>query len=260
MITEFEQAGIVEHAFTTKLGGVSKGDYAELNLGLHIPDITEDVVENRGLMAEILNSDSQELVAAKQVHGDQIKVITADDKGRGALDYASAIAETDALITDQPDILLTSYYADCTPIFLLDPVRKVVALAHAGWKGTVKKIAQKTALKMKEVYQSEIKDILVAIGPAIGQCCYQVDQRVIESLAENFTNWEELVVKESDTHWRFNMALANQRQLEEVGVKTSNIIHSNLCTSCNEDLFFSYRRDQGQTGRMASMIKLKGTI
>lgn len=256
IIEEFEKTALVEHAFTSKLGGVSQEDYAELNLGLHVADKEDDILENRRLISNILNYDSKELVAAKQIHSDQIKVISSNDKGKGALDYQTAIEDTDALITNEPGILLTSYYADCTPILILDPVKKAIGLAHAGWKGTVLKIAQKTVLKMKEVYQTIPEDILVGIAPAIGQCCYQVDSRVIEPLKENFNNWQELIKEDGKDRWRLNMALANQVQLEEIGVKTENIIQSELCTCCNSDLFFSYRRDQGKTGRMASMIKL----
>ncbi|TDX49214.1 peptidoglycan editing factor PgeF [Orenia marismortui] len=248
---------MVEHGFTTKLGGVSKGDYAELNLGLHVDDKREDILENRRLITEILGSNHKELVAAKQIHSDQIKVIDIKDKGRGALDYKSALEGTDALITNQPGILLTSYYADCTPILILDPVKKVIGLSHAGWKGTVLKIAQKTVLKMKEVYGTNPQNVLVGIGPAIGACCYQVDSKVIEPLKNNFDNWKEFVSQEGKEHWRFNMPLANQAQLEEIGVREENIIQSELCTCCNSDLFFSYRNDKAKTGRMASLIKLK---
>jgi hypothetical protein len=256
IIEEFEKTALVEHAFTTKVGGVSQGDYAELNLGLHVSDRVDNILENRRLISEILGCDSRELVAGKQIHSDQIKVVSVDDKGKGALDYETAIEDTDALITDKPGVLLTSYYADCTPILILDPVKKAIGLAHAGWKGTVSKIAQKTVLKMRDVYQSNPADILVGIGPAIGQCCYQVDSRVIKPLKDNFENWGRLIKEDGEGQWRLNMALANQLQLEEIGVRSENIIQSGLCTCCNSELFFSYRRDQGKTGRMASMIKL----
>lgn len=256
IIEEFEATGLVEHLFTTKIGGVSQEEYAQLNLGLHVADKKGDILENRRLISEILTYNSKELVAGKQIHSDQIRVVSAQDKGKGALDYESAIEDTDALITNEPEILLTSYYADCTPILILDPVKQAIGLAHAGWKGTVLKIAQKTILKMKEVYQTNPGDVLVGIGPAIGQCCYQVDSRVVEPLKKNFKNWQELIEEDGEDRWRLNMPLANQIQLEEIGIKPKNIIQSELCTCCNSELFFSYRRDQGKTGRMASMIKL----
>ncbi len=257
IIEEFLQTGLVEHAFTTKVGGVSKGEYKSLNLGLHVDDKKKDVLENRRRICDILNSDYYNLVAGEQLHNDLIKVVNRADQGRGAVDYKSSISNTDALITDKKGVLLTSYYADCMPILLLDPVREVVGLAHAGWRGTVKKIAQKTVLKMKEVYGTDPTNILAGIGPAIGECCYQVDKKVIERLASAFDNWEEFVTEDGENKWKLNLAKVNRMQLQEIGVRVENIIESRLCTSCQDELFFSYRRDQGKTGRMASLIKLK---
>ncbi|MGM0369893.1 MAG: polyphenol oxidase family protein, partial [Bacillota bacterium] len=129
--------------------------------------------------------------------------------------------------------------------------------AHAGWQGTVNKIAQKTALMMKETYGVKLENLLVGIGPHIGPCCYQVDQKVVNPLADGFDNWEEMVENDGENKWRLDLAKANRIQLEEIGVEATNIINSNLCTSCHSNLFYSYRRDKGQTGRMASLIKIK---
>ncbi|MCK8817641.1 peptidoglycan editing factor PgeF [Natroniella sulfidigena] len=247
---------MVKHAFTTRTGGVSSGDYNSLNLGLHVADNKADVIENRKRVCQVLDSDHEELVAAKQMHNDRVKIVTAEDQGKGALTYQSALDNVDALLTDQPQILLTSYYADCTPILILDPVQKVVGLVHAGWKGTVKKIAQQTVLKMIDSYGSQAEDILVGVGPVIGSCCYEVDQQVITPLSNNFANWDQLVKKSGNGNWKLDLALANQVQLKEIGLQEKNIITSNLCTCCNSDLFFSYRKDGGKTGRMASLIKL----
>ena len=243
--------------FTTKVGGVSEVPYKSLNLGLHVNDKINNVLENRKRVSHLLNDNYENLVAAKQCHNDNIKVITTKDKGKGAVDYDSALDNIDGLITNQKDIVLTSYYADCTPIFLLDPVNEVVGLAHAGWKGTVKRIAPKTVLEMKEVYNTNPAEVLVGIGPAIGQCCYQVDSKVIKALADNFSNWNACVKEEMDDKWRLDLSKANELQLKEIGVRDDNIINSNLCTSCQSELFFSYRREGGETGRMASLIKLK---
>ncbi|GAB6137538.1 peptidoglycan editing factor PgeF [Halanaerobaculum tunisiense] len=257
IIEEFAATGLVEHAFTTRVGGVSTGEYASLNLGLHVADKKEAVLKNRKQICKVLNSNPQNLVAGKQVHSDQIKLVTAQDKGKGALDYETAVDDTDALLTAESGILLTSYYADCTPIFLLDPESEVVGLVHAGWRGTVEKIAQQTVMKLKEVYGTELNDLLVGVGPAIGKCCYQVDSKVIEPLQKQFSQWQQLVDKVADDQWKLDLSLANQVQLEEIGVPSKNIIHSNLCTACDSNLFYSHRRDGTRTGRMASLIKLK---
>ncbi|AGB40790.1 uncharacterized protein, YfiH family [Halobacteroides halobius DSM 5150] len=257
IIEEFAKTGLVEHAFSTRVGGVSQDEYTSLNLGLHVADDKEAVIENRKQICNLLNSDHQQLVAGKQLHNDRIEIISKEDQGKGALNYDSALDNTDALLTNQKGVLLTSYYADCTPIFLLDPVLEIVGLVHAGWKGTVKKITQQTVLKMKEVYGSKVNNLLVAIGPSIGKCCYKVDEHVLNHLQEQFDDWKVLVKQINAKEWWLDLSLANRVQLEELGVNPKNIIDSDLCTACNSDLFYSYRRDNGETGRMASLIKLK---
>ena len=254
-IEEFVETGLVKHCFTTRVGGTSQGEYASLNLGLHVGDEQQKVVENRNRVCQVLNSKLETLVAGEQVHGEQIKVVTAADKGKGAKQEATAIAGTDALITDQLDILLSSYYADCTPLFFLDLEQEVVGLAHAGWKGTVSKIAQKTVVKLEATYGSRPADLLVGVGPAIGSCCYQVDRKVVEPIKDNFREWKQLIEKVRDGQWKLDLKLANKLQLKQAGVQEKNIIVSKLCTACNQDLFYSYRRE-GTTGRMASFIKL----
>ncbi|WP_084804533.1 peptidoglycan editing factor PgeF [Halonatronum saccharophilum] len=255
IIEELAKTGLVDHCFTTKIGGVSKGDYQSLNMGQHVDDDLEKVNENRRRVGSILKADLKDMVAAKQIHDNKVYIVSDKDKGRGALDYKGAIEEIDALITNKRGILLSSYYADCTPIILLDPKKKVVGLAHAGWKGTVKKIGEKTVIKMSEVYGSNPEDIIAGIGPTIGPCCYQVDERVVGPLSEELDYWKEVVEEDEEARWRLNLSLANKKGLEKVGV--GSIIESKLCTSCYSELFFSYRRDGGRTGRMASLIKLK---
>jgi YfiH family protein len=130
-------------------------------------------------------------------------------------------------------------------------------LAHGGWKGTVKKIAQKTVLRMKEEFASQVEKLLIGIGPSIGPCCYEVDDYVINFLRDAFNYWDELVVKVEEGKWKLNLWESNWRQLQDIGVLKENIIISGVCTSCNTDLLYSYRAEDGKTGRMASLIQLK---
>ncbi|ADL12388.1 peptidoglycan editing factor PgeF [Acetohalobium arabaticum] len=256
-IEEFADTDLVTHAFSTRLGGISKGDFAELNLGFHTGDRTENVLKNRQRLCDELEIDYRQLVAGEQVHSDNIEIVTEADRGKGAVEYRDSIPETDALITNQRDVVLTSYYADCVPVIILDPVKEVAALAHGGWKGTVKKIGQKTVLKMKQEFGSEPEDILVGIGPSIGSCCYEVDDYVIKPLSQSVDYWEELVIKTGDNSWKLDLWQANSRQLQDIGVLKENIIVSEICTACNTDKLYSYRAESGTTGRMASLIKLK---
>lgn len=256
-IQSFNKTGVVDHCFSTRLGGISTKNYSSLNLGLHVNDEQQKVINNRKLLVNLFSNSVDDLVAAKQVHGTNVKVVDQEDCGRGAVDYKTALSNTDALITAQKGVLLSSYYADCTPLFFLAPNIPAVGLAHAGWKGTVNKIGQKTALQMKENWGIDLQKLLVGIGPHIGSCCYQVGKEVVRKFAAAFDNSNSFIETDQAEKWRLDLAKANHIQLEEIGVKTDNISISNLCTSCRDDLFYSYRRDNGQTGRMASIIKIR---
>ncbi|SJZ30757.1 peptidoglycan editing factor PgeF [Selenihalanaerobacter shriftii] len=257
IIEEFAETGLVKHCFSTRLGGVSNQDFISLNLGLHTGDDKNNVLENRKRICNELGVDYEQIVAGEQVHSDAIKIVNRDDIGKGALDYNDSISATDALITNQPGVTLTSYYADCVPIIILDPKQQVVALAHGGWKGTIKKIGQQTVMKMQEVFDSDPVDILVGIGPSIGPCCYEVDEYVINPLRETFDDWQELIEEVGDDRWKLNLWETNCLQLQEIGVLRKNIVVSEICTSCNTDLLYSYRAEDGTTGRMASLIELR---
>lgn len=253
----FEATGQMAHGFTTRAGGVSNGPYSGLNTAFHVGDTIENVRANRAQACEALGINPEQLVAGKQVHGDRVEVVQQKDMGRGALFYEEALPDTDALITGTPGVPLSSYYADCVPVFFLDPVKKVIALAHAGWKGTVLKIGQKTVEKMAMVFGTDPGDCLAGVGPSIGPCCYEVDRRVIEPFQESFSYWREFADAVSDDKWRLNLWEANRRTLLDAGLKAENIVSACVCTSCRNDLFFSYRAQGGTAGRMASFIMLK---
>jgi len=257
IVEEFQETGLLDYVFTTRIGGLSKGGFAELNLGLHVADKKEIVIKNREIAADLINSKLKYMVAGEQVHGTQISEVTNDDLTKGARDYKTALTKTDALMTDVSDILLSSYYADCTPLSFLDPVNKVVALAHAGWKGSLAEIAKKMVDRLKAVYDTKPKELLVAIGPSIGQCCYQVGVEVVGPFKQKFDYADSLLQQGETGKYLLDLKKANYIQLKNVGLKSENIIISNLCTFCNQELFFSYRRDGSKTGRMASLIKLK---
>lgn len=257
-IPSFTATNLVTHGFSTRLGGVSSGEYHSLNLALHVNDQPAAVLENRRRICQALHIDYRRLVAGEQVHGDAVAVVTAEHIGRGSLSLDTAIPQTDALITNVPNVPLSSYYADCVPLFFMDPVKKAVGLAHAGWKGTVLRIGAKTVRQMQVNFGCRPQDILAAIGPSIGPCCYQVDQPVIKQVAANFDFWQQTAKQCDDEHWLLNLWEINRRVLTEVGVKPENITVAEICTMCRNDLLYSYRAAQGRTGRMASLIMLTG--
>ncbi len=257
MFSHFEAAGILVHAFTTRAGGVSAGPFSSLNMAFHVGDNPENVRINRALACGALGINPAYLVAGRQVHGNRIGVVSARDRGRGALDDENSLPDKDALITGDTGVPLSSYYADCVPVFLLDPVCKVIALAHAGWKGTVLKISKRAVEKMTAVYGTDPGDCLAGIGPSVGPCCYEVDDYVMEPLSENFIDWRALALKISPGKWRLDLWKANYHTLQEAGLRAKNIVMARTCTSCRNDIFFSYRAQFGTAGRMASLIMLK---
>lgn len=253
----FESTGLVEHGFTTRLGGVSNGPYAGLNTAFHVGDADENVITNRALASGELNINSHDLIAGKQVHGDRVAVVDRRDLGRGAVSYEDSIPATDALVTGDPGVPLSSYYADCVPLFFLDPVKRIIALAHAGWKGTALKIGRKVVETMAGTFGSEPRHCLAGVGPAIGPCCYEVGEQVMEPFHQSFTDIKDMTGPSSPGKWFLDLWEANRRTLVEAGLKPENIIVSSICTSCRNDLFFSYRAQGGTAGRMASLIVLK---
>lgn len=245
----------IKHGISGRLGGTSKQPFSSLNLGLHVEDDTKDVIANRQLFCKAIGMSSDRIVTAQQLHTDAIAVVTAEEIGRGAQVYNEAIEATDSLITNVPEIPLILFFADCVPVLIVDPVQRAVGVVHAGWKGTVAKIAQKTILAMQANFGTSPQNCLAAIAPSIGPCCYIVDDVVISKLKKQFANWEELV-KPAGDKWYFDLWNANLIQLEQIGVKSSNIVVSGVCTACNHELFFSYRKENGRTGRMGAAITL----
>lgn len=256
VIDSFQATGLVAHAFTTRSGGVSEGDSGALNLGFTVADDPAHVLANRARICAALGWPAEHLVAGRQVHGDRVAVVTAGQRGRGAKSPDDALPDTDALITSERCLPLSSYYADCVPVFLLDPVQRVIGLAHAGWKGTCLRIAEKTVRTMQAAFGTRPPDCLAGIGPSIGPCCYEVDEPVLERLRESFTHWPELIRPAGPGRWYLNLWEANRRTLLDAGLPAGGITVAGLCTTCHPGLFFSHRGSGGRAGRMASLLML----
>ncbi len=250
-----EEMSFIKHGFSTRIGGVSKSNFTQLNLGRKTDDLPENIIENTKRFSTAVGVKFEDLVVSDQIHKDKIKVVTEEDRGKGfikEMDFDSV----DALITNSRGIPLITYFADCVPLYFVDPVKKAVGLAHAGWPGTVLKIGQKTVSKMQKEYQSKAEDIIVVIGPSIGICCYEVSEDVINKFNTDFTETSSFVVSKGGGKYMLDLWEANRIALKEIGVLDRNIIVSKICTGCNTDLFFSHRKENGNTGRMASIIQL----
>ncbi|MFD2612820.1 peptidoglycan editing factor PgeF [Paenibacillus gansuensis] len=245
----------VTAGFTSRSGGVSKQPYGSLNCALHVNDEDESVIRNRTLLAEALGLPAGSWTCGEQVHGNTVTIVEASDIGAGRLSRENAVQDTDALITNVTGVLLTSFYADCVPILFFDPVQKAAGLAHAGWKGTVQEIASNTVEAMHSAYGSRPEDILTAIGPSIGACCYEVDETVIakvRSLQLEEPHYEDL----GSGKYKVDLKGINRQILRKAGILPSHIEISKWCTGCRTDLFFSHRKENGMTGRMASWIAM----
>ncbi len=206
--------------------------------------------ERRQRMNVALSLGSNVLTAGRQVHGDHIEVVSSAPAGR---ERHLFFPSTDALVTNVPGVTLFSLHADCVPILLYDPERRVVGLAHAGWKGTILRIAGKTVAKMADTFGCRPGDILAAIGPSIGPQCYEVGEDVVTAVREEFEQ-DELLVPRGDSRWSFDLWAANHLSLLEIGVLAANIENSHICTHCRCDEFFSHRAEKGQAGRFGAFI------
>ena len=242
--------------FTTKNGGCSQMPFSSLNMGYHVADEEYCVTRNRQLLAESINFPLDYWVGAEQTHRSNIVKITMEDQGRGASDYHSAFKDTDGFYTNETNILLTLCFADCVPIYFYAPSFGYIGMVHAGWKGTVAKIAS----AMIERWQSEgisPKDIHVVIGPSICGECYIVDDRIIDQV-KHICGEEGPYQEISEGQYQLDLKQLNKWIIQQTGVE--NIEVSSLCTSCQKDEFFSHRRDHGNTGRLMSFIGWKEAI
>ncbi|MGN8832608.1 peptidoglycan editing factor PgeF [Selenomonas montiformis] len=245
------------HGFTARLGGVSVSPYDSLNMAFHVGDDPEPVRTNRQRYMRAAGLRADDLVTPVQVHGTHIERVGRAGAGRGAFDYQDAIPATDALITNEPGLPLMLCFADCTPVLLADPVHRAVGIAHAGWRGTVKKIAARTAARMREEFGTKMEDLLAGIGPSIGPCCYEVGEEVAHQFETSFPAGKDAIVQRKEGRSYVNLWEANRLQLIEAGLVPSHIEVAGTCTSCKHSWFFSYRADGGTTGRLAAVIALK---
>ena len=253
-----EKTEIVKHGFSTRIGGVSEGMWSSMNLSFSRGDDESCVRENFKRMAKALDVLEDSFVFSHQTHTTNVRRVTEEDKGKGfikPLDYQ----DVDGLITNVPGLCLSTFYADCVPLYFVDPVHKAIGLSHSGWRGTVGKIGQVTLEKMKQEYGTNAEDVLAAIGPSICQDCYEVSEDVILEFQKNFAekHWESLYYKKENGKYQLDLWKANEIILLEAGVQKQNLVVTNLCTCCNSDKLFSHRASNGKRGNLAAFLALK---
>jgi YfiH family protein len=237
---------MVSHAFTTRKGGVSGPPFESLNLLSTTGDDPEGVRENRRLVERVIGMRPEEPL--RQIHSNRVIRLAGADPPSGV--------PADALITDEPGHVLSVYCADCAAVFILDMRRRAIGLAHAGWRGTVLGIACDTLAMMRESFGTRPQDCLAGISPAIGPCCFLVDDDVIQRFRKTFSTLKDLM-KPVANKWSVDLWRANFRLLADRGVREDNISLGSMCTACRPELFFSHRREGGRTGRMAALFSLR---
>lgn len=254
---KLDATNLVANAFSTRFGGVSRGIYSSMNFSFTNGDDTKNVEQNYKIICNALKIDPCFLTLSHQTHTDNIRIISEDDIGKGYCkprDYD----DIDALITNIPKVCLVTQFADCVPLLFLDKEKKVIAAAHAGWKGTVAQIGLKTVNKMCEHFGCDPKNIIAAIGPSIMQCCYEVDDPVIDRFKTiDYISLSQITTKKSNGKYMLNLTKANQIILEHSGIKSENIDINDLCTCCNADVFHSHRKTNGLRGNNAAFIALR---
>nr|WP_231126971.1 peptidoglycan editing factor PgeF [Motilibacter aurantiacus] len=244
----------VEAYVSTRAGGVSTGSYASLNLGLHVGDDPVAVVENRSRLARALGVGLGDLVFSDQVHQPHVAVVTEAERGRGARDTADALPATDAVVTAVTGLVLVIQVADCVPLVLVDPVRRLLACVHAGWGGTVRGVTPAAVARLVEL-GSDPGDVVAAIGPSIAPEAYQVGADVVAAAeAALGAHAGEVVRPDGTGRWSFDLWAANRLQLVAAGVPARNIALAGLDTGPGTP-FFSHRRE-GPTGRFAVAARL----
>ena len=252
-----ELPGII-HGFSSRLGGVSEGFLSSMNLSFSRGDEPERVRENFRRIAESIGFSDMDLVFSMQTHTANVRRGGREDCGRG-LERPVGYCDVDGLVTNEPGVVLATFYADCVPLFFVDPVHHCIGLSHSGWRGTVGKIGKATVEMMAKEFGSEPGDLLAAVGPSICQECYEVSEEVIGLFRENFAEelWPKLFYRKDNGHYQLNLWEANRLIFQEAGILPQHITVTDICTACNPELLFSHRASGGKRGNLAGFLEIK---
>lgn len=251
-----EKTGMVRHLFSTRVGGVSEGIFGTMNLSYTRGDIKEAVDENFRRIAGVLGCEPGDIVCSDQTHTVNLRIASRKDGGKGILvpkDYK----DIDGLLTDEPGLILATFYADCVPLYFVDTKRKAIALAHSGWRGTVARMGRCVVEKMRETYGTNPEDLVAAIGPSICQECYEVSEDVAEEFAKEFQGAgqsDEILINKGGGKYQLDLWRANEIVLTEAGIPKDRIQVTDLCTCHNSDYLFSHRASHGKRGNLGAFL------
>ena len=254
---EFDRLPGVVHAFSTRLGGVSEGIYSSMNLSFTRGDKDEAVRENYRRLADAVGFKMEDIVTSDQTHTANVRLVTEEDRGNG-ITKPRPYTDVDGMITNVPGLVLATFYADCVPLYFIDPVHRAIGLSHSGWRGTVAKIGEVTVRRMQEEFGSDPSEIYGAVGPSICQDCYEVSEDVADAFKEAFPGHaDEILLDKKNGKYQLDLWGANEIVLTEAGVLKEKIAVTNICTCCNPDLLFSHRASHGKRGNLGAFIYLR---
>ena len=253
------KTGMVKHGFSTRLGGVSEGEFSTMNFTFTRGDNPDHVKENYRRMSEALLVDEKKMVLSWQTHTTNVRAVTEEDAGKGIWrerDYQ----DVDGLVTNVPGITLVTFFADCVPLYVIDPVHRAIGLSHSGWRGTVERMGEKTLKVMEKEYGTRAEDVVVGIGPSICQDCFEVGPEVADAFAGAFQKEKLpcLYYKKENGKYQSDLWKANEIIFEEAGVKEEHIHVTDICTHCNPKFLFSHRAVGTKRGNLAAFLCLKG--
>lgn len=247
--------GKARHLVTTRLGGVSQGEFSTMNFSVDRGDRAEAVAANYERIAKVLGCRTDDMVASHQTHTTNIRRVTGTDRGKGVTrprDYE----DVDGLITNVKGLALVTFYADCVPLFFVDPLRGAVGLAHAGWRGTLAGMGERMVRAMAESFGSVPQDLYAAVGPSICRDCYEVGPEVAEGFLEKLGG-EVAIPGQREGKYQLDLWLANQKILEGAGLLKEHITVTDICTCHNAEYLFSHRASGGRRGAIGAFLMLE---
>lgn len=255
---KLEQTGLVVQGFSTRLGGVSKGIYASMNLSFTRGDEESAVMENYRRISRAMGFPLESIVTSDQTHTVNLRVVGKKDCGSGIL-RPREFFNVDGMLTDEPGVTLATFYADCVPLYFVDPVHRAIALSHSGWRGTVRRMGQVTVERMAREYGTRPEDLAAVIGPSVCRECYEVGPEVAEAFRDEFPAalHNRLFYRKPDGKYQLDLWEANRQVLLAAGLRNENIGMPGICTCCNPDFLFSHRASRGKRGNLGAFLMLK---
>lgn len=255
--TALENIPWICHGFSTRIGGVSEGYLSSMNLGHGRGDLEDNVIKNHEIIANAIGFDPKNLVSSKQTHTTNIKVVSKEDIGKGIYrdrDYDNI----DGMITNEREVVLATYFADCVPLYIVDTKNKAIGLSHSGWRGTASRIGKVTIEQMSEKYGTNPEDVIACIGPSICKDCYEISEDVaLEFMKEFPDNIDDILLNKGNGKYMLDLWTCNQIVFRECGVLEENIHLPDICTCCNPEVMFSHRATNGKRGNLAAFLEIK---